>query len=102
MPEMSLPTLTAITNHQGVFGGHTVNGVLYELADGSSGWHMTTWEDASPVNVYWVANSKFYAAKIHLETEPVSEIRLEVFDEISYVVPTERSAVFEAIAAWGA
>ncbi|HZB89035.1 MAG TPA: hypothetical protein VE291_10285 [Terracidiphilus sp.] len=102
MPESSLRTLIAKNNHQGTFAGHSVNGIQYELPDGQCGWHITTWPGRDPVNVYWVANGRFFAVKIHLITEPDSAIKLEVFDEIFYIVPDERAAILAAIAAWEA
>lgn len=96
----NLPLLTASRNHQGVFNGINVNGMLYQLESGGHGWYIRVIPDNAPVNVYWVSGSRFYAAKIHLITDPAPEIRLEKFDEISFVPPEEKSAIFNAIAAW--
>jgi len=102
MLESSFPTLIAKNNHQGTFDGHSVNGIRYELPDGNCGWHITAWPGRDPVNVYWVTGNKFFAAKSHLLTEPESEIRLEIFDEISFVPHNERAAVLTAITTWEA
>lgn len=102
MPETQLLTLTAKTNRQGTFGAHSVNGVQYQMPDAKLGWHITTWPGRDPVNVYWVADDRFYAVRIHLLTEPENKIQLEMFDEIFYVAPDERAAVLHAIATWEA
>jgi hypothetical protein len=100
MAERKLQLLTATRNHQGVFDGINVNGMLYQLESGGHGWHMNVFPGKPPGNVYWVSGTRFYAAKIHLITEPANEIRLELFDEISFVPPEEKSAVLKAIAVW--
>lgn len=97
-----LKPITAARNRQGVFGGFNVNGVEYTLESGGHGWHITVFPGRDPVNVYWVSGTRFYSAKIHLLTEPASEIRLETIDEISFVQPDEKTAVLAAIAAWQA
>lgn len=96
------PRLTAAGNRQGVFGGFNVNGVQYSLESGRHGWHVTVFPGHDPVNVYWVSGTRFYSAKIHLLTEPETAIRLETFDEISFVQPEEKKAVLAAIADWEA
>lgn len=98
----ALPRLIAACNRQGVFGGFNVNGVQYHLEGGRHGWHITVFPGRDPINIYWVSGTRFYSAKIHLLTEPDSAIRLETFDEISYIQPEEKSAVLAAIAAWEA
>ena len=98
----AFPQLTAARNRHGVFGGFNVNGLEYKLENGHHGWHITVFPGSGPVNVYWVSGTRFYSAKIHLFTEPASEIRLEIFEEISFIQPDEKAAVLGAIAAWQA
>lgn len=102
MAESSLHALVARENYQTVFNGYHINGVHYEVADGSRGWHITASPGCDPVNVYWVTAQKFFAARIHLLTEPDPEMRLEIFDEISFVPAGEKHAVLQCIANWEA
>lgn len=100
MHAQALKLLTAARNRQGIFGGFNINGVEYQLESGGHGWHITAFPGRDPINIYWVSGTRFYSAKIHLLTEPASEIRLETFDEISFIQPDEKTAVLAAIAAW--
>ena len=100
MAENKLQVLDATENRQGVFEGFNVNGVHYDVEGAERAWHITVFPGKDPVNVYWVASNRFYAVKIHLITDPAGEIRLETFDEISFVPPEEKSAVLKAIAEW--
>jgi hypothetical protein len=100
MADTQLQVLTPTFNRQGIFDGFDINGSQYENANGELGWHITAWPGHDPVNVYWVSGQKFYSAKIHLLPAPVCEVRLETFDEISFVEAAEKTAILKAIAVW--
>ncbi len=101
MAENNLQLLTATLNRQGVFDGYNVNGVQYDTESQARGWHVTVFPGSGdPINIYWVADSRFYAAKVHFNTEQACEVRLEIFDEVFYLLPAEKHAVRKAIAEW--
>lgn len=100
MADTQLQVLTPTFNRQGIFDGFDINGCQYEIPNGALGWHITASPGHDPVNVYWVSGHKFYSAKIHLLPAPVCEVRLETFDEITFVAVAEKAAVLKAIAEW--
>ncbi|MDE3201803.1 MAG: hypothetical protein KGN79_12885 [Acidobacteriota bacterium] len=100
MLDSSYQIVSAIDNHQGVFDGFNINGVRYQVVKGARGWHLTVFPGKDPVNVYWFYNHRFYAAKVDIETEPISRISLEVCEEITFIPHEERTAIFKAIAEW--
>jgi hypothetical protein len=96
------PLLIPIGNRRGLFGGYNVNGMQYQVEGGELGWHITSSPGRDPVNVYWVVGDKFYSVKVHIITEPSTEIRLEMFEEITFVPADEKAAIMTAISDWEA
>jgi hypothetical protein len=89
-----------IAHSKGDFSGYFVEGFKYDVGNGVTGWHTTSYGSdplRNPVRNYWVQDRTLYDFRLGLPGAP-SEIgpKIENYD------PAEYGAVLEAIEEWEA
>jgi hypothetical protein len=92
-----LLNMERLQHQSGVFDGFNVSGYQHMDERGEVGWLMTAWPGGNPVNDYWVANGRFYNARIDLGRDG---FLIEVFNENHDIDPKEKTAILNALAKW--
>ena len=82
----------------GAFDAFSVSGFPWETNDGDRAWHIFTWGEYEPVNIYWVRHQKFF--RVMMFFDGIGGNRIETHGEVERLADAERTAVLNAIKKW--